>query len=1019
MKFLYIVLITLNIFLFLGCDSKGGDSSDTNTTSSTANSAPVFTSSSSVSIYENTTSALTLSATDSNGDTISYSISGTDSSLFSVNSSTGVVTFITMPDYENPHDSDSNNKYSLTATATDGTDFTTQNITITVQDYYSPFQIAKLQASNAGEEDYFGRSVSVSGDYIAVGAFYEDTTAENAGSAYIFKRESDNNITQIAKLQASDAESDDYFGISVSISGDYIAVGAFYEDTTASNAGSVYIFKRVSDSNITQIAKLQASDAESGDKFGTSVSIDGDYIAVGAYGEDTNGSNAGSAYIFKRVSDSNITQIAKLQASDAEASDYFGYSLSISGDYIAVGAYNESTTASFAGSVYIFKRESDSSVTQIAKLQASDAEASDKFGTSVSIDGDYIAVGANLEDTTASNAGSVYIFKRESDSSITQIAKLQASDAEASDNFGISVSISGDYIVVGAYYESTTASDAGSVYIFRRESDSSITQIAKLQANDAEASDYFGRSVSIDGYYIAVGAEGEDTNGSNAGSIYLLNLEAADQIYIYNEKNTITITEKESATYSYTIIATTKDGATISYSLNGADTGAFNIDNNTISTVQLDYEVPSDSGADNIYNITAILSANGVDSRSFNIATTVTDSQYFQAAKIQASDAAANVYFGDDVSISGDYIAVGAYYEDTTASNAGSVYIFKRNSNSSVTQIAKLQASDAEADDYFGRSVSISDDYIAVGAYREDTTDSDAGSVYIFKRVSDNSVTQIAKLQASDAEADDNFGSSVSISGDYIAVGAYREDTTASDAGSAYIFKRVSDSNITQIVKLQASDAEADDAFGYSVSISGDYIAVGAYAEDTTASAAGSVYIFKRVSDSNVTQIAKLQASDAEASDLFGYSVSISGDYIAVGAYREDTTATDAGSVYIFKRVSDSSVTQIAKIQASDAEENDNFGSSVSISGDYIAVGAYYEDTTASNAGSAYIFKRVSDNSVTQIAKLQASDAEAGDYFGYSVSISGDYIAVGAYYEDTTALKAGSAYIFYKDTNQP
>jgi len=383
----------------------------------------------------------------------------------------------------------------------------------------STFEVAKVLASDAESNDYFARTLSVNGDYIAVGAYEEDGNGFNQGSVYLFKRNSDTNVSETAKIQASDAEDTDEFGSSLSINGDYIAVGARQEDSGAPNAGSVYIFKRNSDTNVTQIAKILANDPETNDYFGNSVSINGDYIAVGADRESTTASNAGSVYIFKRNSDANISQIAKIQANDAEFDDFFGLSVSMSGDYIAVGAYQEDTNFSNAGSVYIFKRNSDTNVSQIAKIQADDAEADGYFGFSVSMSGDYIAVGAFQQDTNASNSGAAYIFKRNSDTNVSQIAKIQADDAEAGDYFGYSVSMSGDYISVGAHGKN---SFSGSVYIFKRNSDTNVSQIAKLQGGTYEQ---FGYSVSIDRNYTATGAPDEATAAASAGAAYIYKIE--------------------------------------------------------------------------------------------------------------------------------------------------------------------------------------------------------------------------------------------------------------------------------------------------------------------------------------------------------------------------------------------------------------------------------------------------------------------------------------------------------------
>ena len=393
-------------------------------------------------------------------------------------------------------------------------------------------------------------------------------------------------------------------------------------------------------------------------------------------------------------------------------------------------------------------------------------------------------------------------------------------------------------------------------------------------------------------------------------------------------------------------------------------------------------------------------------------------------SKLVASDIQAGDQFGWSVSMSSDgsYAIVGAHVEDTGGSGAGAAYIFTR-SGSTWTQQAKIQASDAQTNDQFGESVSINSDgtYVIVGAYGEDTGATDAGAAYIFVR-SGSTWTQQAKITASDAQEADLFGQSVSISSDgsYAIVSASYEDAGGSAAGAAYIFVR-SGSTWTQQQKIQASDAEASDYFGQSVSMSSDgtSVIVGAYGE----SSAGAAYVFTR-SGSTWTQQAKITASDAQVNDYFGYSVSINSDatYAIVGAYGEDGGAGDplgnAGAAYIFTR-SGSTWTQQAKITASDAQAVDSFGWSVSMSSDgtSVIVGAYHEDAGASDAGAVYVFSR-SGSTWTQQAKIIASDIQADDRFGWSVSMSsnGTYVIVGAYLEDggagNPASNAGAAYIY-------
>ena len=322
----------------------------------------------------------------------------------------------------------------------------------------------------------------------------------------------------------------------------------------------------------------------------------------------------------------------------------------------------------------------------------------------------------------------------------------------------------------------------------------------------------------------------------------------------------------------------------------------------------------------------------------------------------------------------------------------------------------KITADDAAAGDMFGISVSISGDYAVIGAHGNDDDGGESGSAYIFTRDGDD-WNQQAKLTADDGAAADVFGFSVSIDGDYAVIGAYIDHNQAGSTGSAYIFIRDGE-DWTQQAKLTANDAAADDYFGHSASISGDYAVIGAYLDDDDGGSSGSSYIFFR-EGGRWTQQAKLTADDAAAGDSFGNSVSISGDYAVIGGKGNDDDGGSSGSAYIFTR-DGNEWTQQAKLTANDAAERDQFGISVSISGDYAVIGAYTDDDDGGSSGSAYIFTR-DGNEWTQQAKLTANDAAANDNFGNFVSISGDYAVIGACLDDDDGGESGSAYIFTRD----
>lgn len=358
-------------------------------------------------------------------------------------------------------------------------------------------QIAKITASDAAPERIFGYSVSIDGDYAVVGEGFNYLLN---GSAYIFKRNG-TTWTQEAKLIASDSTLGKNFGYSVAINNNSVIIGAPGDNEWT---GAAYVFTR-SGTTWTQAAKLLASDGIIADEFGFSVSINGDYVVVGAsYAGD---SWAGSAYIFKRTG-TTWNQEAKLSASDGQPEDQFGWSVSLSGDTAVVGSvYDDART----GSAYVFTR-TDITWTEQQKLTASDAALEDAFGVSVSIDGDTVVVGAGWKDTFI---GAAYIYTR-SGTTWTQEAKINASDGTNGNEFGMSVSISGSTVVVGARFVNVWT---GAAYIYSRTG-TAWTEEARINGSDGEYFDQFGWTVAIDGNYVIAGAPGETSPNTGAAYIF-------------------------------------------------------------------------------------------------------------------------------------------------------------------------------------------------------------------------------------------------------------------------------------------------------------------------------------------------------------------------------------------------------------------------------------------------------------------------------------------------------------------
>jgi hypothetical protein len=394
-----------------------------------------------------------------------------------------------------------------------------------------------LRPCSFGISGQFGNSVALDGDTLVVGAPSErsnaigidgdqtDFGAPASGAVYVFTRDADGVWSQQAYIKASNADRSDLFGWSLALDGDTLVVGARGEfsnatgidgdqaDNSSIGAGAVYVFTRDASGVWSQQAYIKASNAEMSDSFGTSVALDGNTLAVGAVGEDSQATgvggdqadntatNSGAVYVFARDANSVWSQQAYIKATNTETSDKFGDSLALDGDTLAVGASSEASNATGidgdqadnslgeAGAVYVFTRDASGVWSQQAYIKASNTD-NDVFGLSVALDGDTLAVGASFEDSNATGvngdqfdnsagaSGAVYVFTRDASSVWSQQSYVKASNTGAGDRFGISVDVDGDTLVVGASEEDSNATGiegdqadnnanaAGAVYVF-------------------------------------------------------------------------------------------------------------------------------------------------------------------------------------------------------------------------------------------------------------------------------------------------------------------------------------------------------------------------------------------------------------------------------------------------------------------------------------------------------------------------------------------------------------------------
>lgn len=386
---------------------------------------------------------------------------------------------------------------------------------------------------------------------------------------------------------------------------------------------------------------------------------------------------------------------------------------------------------------------------EVAKLLADDGDQRDNFGQTVAVDENTIVIGARSDEDYS---GSAYVFTQIDGGWCQQ--KLFASDGEEDDFFGDSVAIDGDTIIVGApgddipggfipEIDAPEGNGIGSAYVFTR-SEGNWSQQQKLTADDGDTLDYFGSSVALDNDTAIIGAPGdEDPNGDDAGSAYVF---------------------------------------------------------------------------------------------------TLSEGCWSQQQKLSANDGDSYDDFGRAVAVDGDTVAVGTYDEDPNGYESGSVYIFTRSSGQ-WNQQQKLTPDDGDRGDKFGREVALDRNTVVIGAYHDEGPNgSSAGSAYVFTR-SEGKWSQQQKLLPSDSSQVTQFGLTTALDGDTAVIGTYDEpDLSGKGRGSAYVFTR-SEGNWSQQQKLIPEDDTDDTLYGWAVAVDRDVAVVGAPWDGHQT---GSAYVFER-----------------------------------------------------------------------------------------------------------------------------------------------------------------------------
>lgn len=756
-------------------------------------------------------------------------------------------------------------------------------------------------------------------------------------------------------------------GSSVAVDGGYTVAGAPYDDIGGEDSGVVKVFNSTTGALVFVIPNPSPA---TNDQFGFSVAISGTRVVVGTQNDDTGATDAGSAYVYDLSSVTPTVPVATLNNPGPTAGDYFGWSVAISGTRVLVGAASDDTGASGSGSVYVYDLSSGTPTMPVATLNNPSPAAGDAFGSSVAISGTQALVGAYSDDAGATDAGSAYVYDLSSGTPTVPVATLNNPGPASGDFFGWSVAISSMYVVVGAYSDDAGATNVGRAYVYETSSGTPTVPLATLDNPTPVAFDNFAHSVAISGMRVVVGAYADDIGASDAGSAYVYDLGGVTPTVPIATLNNPTPASGDQFGFSVAI-----SGTRVVAGARTDDTGA------------------TDAGSVYVYDL-----GSGTPT--------------VPSATLNSPGIAAGDRFGYSVAISGTLVVAGAPSDDTGAIDAGRAYVYDLASGTPTVPVATLNNPSPATTDIFGISVAISGSRVVVGAYQDDTGATNAGSAYVYDLSRGTPTVPMATLNKPGPAASDFFGWSVAIFGTRVVVGVPRDDTGASGAGSVYVYDLNSGTPTLPVVTLNNPSPAVDDQFGASVAISGARVVVGAFLDDTGASGAGIAYVYDLSSGTPTVPVVTLNNPSPASGDSFGESVAIDGTRVVVGAYWDDTGATNSGIAYVYELSSGTPTVPAVTLNNPSPAADDLFGSSVAISGTRVVVAAYRDDTGATDAGIAYVYELSSGTPTVPVATLNNPSPAASDNFGWSAAIDGSTIAIGTPFDDSVMFDKGSAYIF-------
>lgn len=891
----------------------------------------------------------------------------------------------------------------------------------------------------------FGRSLSLANDTLIVGSSLRSEPGSTSGAVHVYRMRHDD-PSSWEHVQTLMFENENDFSLSVAISGDCIVVGA---PSTEDGRGAAFLFERdVPTGEFTQRARLTSDDLDPPNFFGNSVAVDQETVAIGAKGK---------AYIFAKDDDGDWARSATLLPFNGLSYDRYESIVALEGNVVVVGV--DVITA-----IFVYEKDWPD-VNRwggaAVLVPGDDHRGRSDFGESVAISNNHIAAGVQYDPGTSGiSRGAVYVYRKNSEHPPPvweQVYKWVVDEASDHDFIGASLAMQENILLATA-----PGVPNGSVYVVELETRANTAP--SLQASEPvfltpidEDASFVNRGTFISNLLANLGAHAIDDVDDNRFGIAVISVDNAHGTWQFDPtgqtdfRNFDEVSEQAarllapqavirfvpntdyngivasgftfrawdqpqsknglvenivctggatpyssgSGTAGIEIVAIEDPPRLVlnrTLSVKSGETAA--IDESLLRTVDPEGEIP-----ENVRYVLTALPARGVLTVSGR---TLTVDDSFSQEDIDQRQVR---YFAND-GVRGNQQF--RFFLQDSGGAMGEPQTYHILIDFAVK--SKIVATDVLRNDQFGQALSMSDNVLVIGSVGDDDF---KGAAYVFEREGVHQPwNQTAKLTIADGEPHDRFGAAVSIDGETIVVGAFLDDDQGISSGSAYVFER-DDGQPGEwrlIAKLVDANGEFDDLFGSSVGISGDTIIVGAPNDNGLGDRSGSVHVFERDAGGGNAwgHVATISNPGAGLRGQFGISITISGDHFAVGSMRYQS---QPDAIYVYRRASHDHyrwerVTSIVGISP--------YGAPVDMDGDTLVVGAVWDNVNAEDAGSAYVFERNAGgpDQWGLVTKLRYQCPKPRDGFGDPLAIDGDVIATASRYGCDTGARNEAIVIF-------